>query len=143
MTDALQQAHQCTSLCLNKRATCCEWDSATCSKAAGGGHLTILKWARANGCPWNDATCLQAAFRGHLDVLVWARRNGCEWHIQSCFRVARRTHQAVDPHAFIERKSYHYLFSAHICGRAHTHTCAHLCTRMSTHTKIYIQQTFT
>jgi hypothetical protein len=46
---------------------------------AGGGHLHILKWARANGCPWNEVTCENAAQGGHLDVLKWARENGCPW----------------------------------------------------------------
>jgi hypothetical protein len=22
-----------------------------------GGHLEVLKWARANGCPWDENTC--------------------------------------------------------------------------------------
>ena len=25
--------------------------------AAKGGHLEVLKWARANGCPWDEWTC--------------------------------------------------------------------------------------
>jgi hypothetical protein len=26
-------------------------------RAAKGGHLEMLKWARENGCPWNEETC--------------------------------------------------------------------------------------
>ena len=48
--------------------------------AAKGGHLEVLKWARANGCPWgNEKTCTFAAKGGHLAVLKWARENGCPW----------------------------------------------------------------
>ena len=28
-----------------------------CMKAAKGGHLEVLQWARANGCPWGVVTC--------------------------------------------------------------------------------------
>ena len=59
------------------RANGCEWDAATCSSAAGGGHLEVLQWARANGCEWDAATCSAAAEEGHLEVLQWARANGC------------------------------------------------------------------
>ena len=32
-------------------------------RAASGGHLEVLKWARANGCPWDEglATAAEAA----------------------------------------------------------------------------------
>ena len=50
-----------------------------------GGHLDVIKWARANDCPWDEDICSLAAQRGHLDVLKWARANGCprveeHWH---------------------------------------------------------------
>ena len=50
-----------------------------CGVAARGGHLEVLKWARANGCPWDGRTCAFAAEGGHLEVLKWARANGCPW----------------------------------------------------------------
>jgi len=56
----------------------------TCSWAAEGGHLEVLKWARENGCPWNERTCSCAAKGGHLEVLKWARENGCPWGEQTC-----------------------------------------------------------
>jgi hypothetical protein len=49
----------------------------TCERAAGGGHVEVLQWARANGCPWDESTRANAAERGHLEVLEWARTNGC------------------------------------------------------------------
>jgi hypothetical protein len=42
-----------------------------------GGHLEVLKWARANDCPWDFRTCAFAAKGGHLETLKWARANGC------------------------------------------------------------------
>ena len=53
--------------------------SRLCAYCAKGGHLEVLKWARANGCPWNEATCTLAASNGHLEVLQWARAHGCPW----------------------------------------------------------------
>ena len=44
-----------------------------CKNAAQGGHLEVLRWARANGCPWDEATCASAAESGHFEVLKWER----------------------------------------------------------------------
>jgi len=54
----------------------CEWDSVTCSAAAGSGHLDILKWAREQGCPWDDYTTLKAAKYLQWHVFEWAVSNG-------------------------------------------------------------------
>jgi hypothetical protein len=63
--------------------------SETCAKAASGGHLVTLKWARENGCPWNEQTCAYAAEGGHLEMLKWARENGCPWDEDTCEYAAR------------------------------------------------------
>lgn len=47
--------------------------------AAGGGHLSVLKWARDQGCSWTELTCTAAAAGGHLQTLRWLRENGCPW----------------------------------------------------------------
>ncbi len=60
----------------------------TCAEAAGGGHLEILKWARANGCEWDSETCESAARGGHLDVLKWAFANGSGWCLSSILECA-------------------------------------------------------
>ena len=56
---------------------------ATCSDAAGVGHLDLLKWARAQGAlwtaPWGMSTCSAAALSGHLDLLKWTRAQGAPW----------------------------------------------------------------
>ena len=48
----------------------CPWHESTCSAAAAGGRLTMLKWARAQEppCPWSSDTCWAAAAGGHLEV---------------------------------------------------------------------------
>ena len=53
-------------------------------RAAEGGHLEVLKWARANKCPWDEWTCKLAAAGGHLEVLKWARENDCPWDWRTC-----------------------------------------------------------
>ena len=67
----------------------------TCSYAAKGGHLEILKWARENGCPWNENTRKSAAKGGHLEVLKWARENGCWWNSYMCAYAAKGGHLEV------------------------------------------------
>ena len=57
-------------------------------RAAEGGHLEVLQWARANGAPWDERTCRDAAEGGHLEVLQWARANGAPWDEWTC-RVPR------------------------------------------------------
>ena len=49
-----------------------------------GGHLDVLKWARANGCPWDDWTCTEARWGDHLNVLKWACANDCPWDMDTC-----------------------------------------------------------
>jgi hypothetical protein len=81
-----------------------------CALAASGGHLEILKWARANGCHWDknppwDAnnywrfwdndTCANAAAGGHLGVLQWAHENGCWWNEMTCANAAYGGHMGV------------------------------------------------
>ena len=40
-----------------------------CHFSARGGHLAVLKWARANGCLWDEMTCARDAENMHLGVL--------------------------------------------------------------------------
>ena len=62
-----------------RRAEIFPWNTLTCMRAAKGGHLEILKWARENDCPWDWRTCAYAAKYGHLEILKWARENDCPW----------------------------------------------------------------
>ena len=70
-------AEAATSRCSSGRAKTAPWNDLTCTYAAKGGHLEVLKWARANDCPWNACAC---GGGGHLEVLKWARANGCPWN---------------------------------------------------------------
>ncbi len=60
-----------------------------CFKAARGGHLEVLKWARTQGFEWNDWTCVYAAKGGHLEVIKWAHANGLEMDARRCLLFAR------------------------------------------------------
>jgi hypothetical protein len=71
------------------RANGCPWDEFTCTFAAGRGHLAVLQWLRANGCPWEETECcLAAAACGRVGVLRWARANGCSWDTRTCSAAA-------------------------------------------------------
>ena len=71
------------------------FEKSLCGFAAGGGHLAVLKWARARGYPWDEWTCAKAAGSGHLEVLQWARAHGCPWHEQTCAWAASNGHLEV------------------------------------------------
>ena len=77
------------------RANGCPWSHMTCKAAARSGHLEVRKWMRANGCPWNTETCSGAAEGGHLEVLKWARENGCPWNELTCMFAAKEGHLEV------------------------------------------------
>ena len=70
----------------------CPWDESTCKKAAAGGHLDCLRYAHEHGCPWNENTCVYAAGYGHLDCLQYAREHGSPWNEHTCSAAARRGH---------------------------------------------------
>jgi hypothetical protein len=56
----------------------CKWNEETCERAAEGGHLEVLQWARANHCPWDeDDMCRYAGIGGNLEVLRWVIEQGC------------------------------------------------------------------
>ena len=48
-----------------------------CPFSARGGHLAVLKWARACGYPWDEMTCARASKNEHLKVLQYARVHNC------------------------------------------------------------------
>lgn len=49
--------------------------------AVSGGHLNVLKWARANGCPWDAGECLDISIAActstkcGVDTMVWILSN--------------------------------------------------------------------
>jgi len=73
------------------------WNATTCARAAQGGHLEVLKWARLHGCPWHtELMCRAAAAGGHLAVLQWVREQGCLWGgSAACSAAARGGHLEV------------------------------------------------
>jgi hypothetical protein len=73
----------------------CPWDSHTCWSAARGGYLEVLRWAREYGCELDDGTCSAAAQGGHLEVLRWAHEHGCPLDAVTCYRAAESGHLHV------------------------------------------------
>jgi len=67
-----------------------EWDIWTCSGAAYGNHIDVLKWAYENGCPWDVWTCAFLASNGNLEALKWAIDNGCPWDDNLCRFAAQK-----------------------------------------------------
>jgi hypothetical protein len=79
----------------------------TCTNAAAGGHLEVLKWARKDDepdspdCHWSCYVLSAAAEGGHLEVLKRAHANGCEWdeyeneEDDCCLQAARGGHLEV------------------------------------------------
>ena len=44
-------------------------------RAAEGGHLEVLQWARANGCPWSKWDCkVEASTNECWETLEWIER---------------------------------------------------------------------
>jgi hypothetical protein len=77
----------------------CPWDPRTCTGAARGGHLEVLKWARACDCQWGTSVstfvCSAGARGGHLEILKWAHSNGCHWAWTTCAGAAEGGHLDV------------------------------------------------
>ncbi|CAN0196883.1 unnamed protein product [Ascophyllum nodosum] len=63
--------------------------------AADGGHLEVLKWARAQGCPFGFDTSCAAARGGHLEVLKWLVQQGCPCDEYMCSAAAEGGHLEV------------------------------------------------
>ena len=68
----------------------------SCAWAAAGGHLALLRWARAQDppCPWDKETCALAAGGGHLELLRWATASGCPHDVEGCKKSAREKSMA-------------------------------------------------
>lgn len=81
------------------------FDVYTCSNAARGGHLDILKYLKENSCPWNEDTCSNAALWGHLECLKWAIENGCSWEKDTCYNSAVK-HEHLDVLEYVEKNGY-------------------------------------
>jgi hypothetical protein len=47
------------------------------TRAAGGGHLSTLRYLHEHGCSWDAAACTEAAEGGYLDTLRYLAEQGC------------------------------------------------------------------
>lgn len=48
-----------------------------CKFIAEAGNLRLLIWARNNGCVWDEWTCSRASGGGHFHIVKWARDFHC------------------------------------------------------------------
>jgi hypothetical protein len=62
-----------------------EW---LCDWAAQGGHVEVMRWARAHGHKTTDKTAWFAAKFGRLEMLEWLRGDGCWMDIDLVMRAA-------------------------------------------------------
>jgi len=77
------------------RVTPCPFEEETCSAAARGGHLEVLKWLHEQNCPWDEWTSAGAALFGHFNVLKWLHENQCPFTVSSCNLAARSGHLEI------------------------------------------------
>ena len=56
------------------------WSQQLSRELARNGLLASLKLAKSKSCPWDEYTCSRAAFGGHLEILKWLRNLGCLWN---------------------------------------------------------------
>lgn len=77
------------------RAQGCGLSPRVCRYAVQGGHLNTLKWTWKEGYPLDQDTCALAAENGHLEVLKWAREKGCSWDERTCSGAACGGHLEV------------------------------------------------
>ena len=88
----------------------CPWEARSEHVARWwGGHLDVLKWARARGCPWDLwKRCDAAAEGGRLEVLTWLREHECLWDVNIstivCQSSAMRGHPGALPWAWEHRR---------------------------------------
>lgn len=90
--------HVCTSLFspeLVSQAAATRPPAEVCRAAATGGHIDVIRWARAHGLAWDASCCAAAAFAGDLACLQWLRANGCPWDKNCSARASVEGHAAV------------------------------------------------
>lgn len=94
LSSAVESAARLEAAGITADDTPSAWESI-CSRAAAGGHLGALKYARGKRCPWDPpkrpgACAREAASGGHLTLLRWAHENGLELTKDTCSEAARR-----------------------------------------------------
>jgi len=52
--------------------------------AVRAGSISLLQWVLDHGAELADDTCTKAAMGGQVEVLKWLRANGCPWQEYVC-----------------------------------------------------------
>jgi hypothetical protein len=56
------------------------WDVTSCTGAARGGYLNVLRYLHEQGCPYNGVVACNAAARGgHIDTLRYMHERDWPW----------------------------------------------------------------
>jgi hypothetical protein len=95
----------------------CPWGIDTCSCAADGGHLEVLRYAHEHGCPWTSYTCDRAAEGGHLEVLRYAHEHGCEWNYLASPMYDPCAARATSRYIYYKYNYTFFFFFYIYCGR--------------------------
>ena len=66
------------------------WTADTCAGIAKHGDLATLRWAAEQGCPMSGRVLVEAVLGGHVHVAEWAAENGCEMLASACAAAATR-----------------------------------------------------
>jgi hypothetical protein len=69
------------------------WDARTCERAAGGGYLWMLWWARVSSP--DTRMCSAAAFGSYMGMLHYVCAHGCPWDTRAFIFAALGVHQAM------------------------------------------------
>lgn len=61
-------------------------------RAAGSGHLGLLRHLWEENCPWDERVCAAAAAGGHLRCLAYAHYRGCPWDRRTIVNALENLH---------------------------------------------------
>jgi hypothetical protein len=82
----------------------CKWDEETINVAAEQGNLEMVKYCVANECPINEYACAKAAGNGHLEVLKYLREEAkAPWGSRTASLPANNGHLHILEY-LVERK---------------------------------------
>ncbi|CCO17136.1 PREDICTED: similar to predicted protein [Bathycoccus prasinos] len=71
----------------------CKWNEGTINRAAEQGNLEMVKYCVANECPISTLTCAKAAGDGHLEVLKYLREEAkAPWGPETAAWAAKNGH---------------------------------------------------
>ena len=99
----------------------CKWGDRTIDAAAYQGNLEMVKYCVANECPIYEYTCTCAAGGGHLEVLKYLREEAkARWDGWTATRAAQNGHLHILEY-LVERKYDEFHELAYLCAAEKGH----------------------